>query len=756
MLPDDAILAQVARQTTSAVIITDANGLIEWVNTAFSQITGYQLEEVRGCKPGQFLQGPGTDRVATTRISTALKQGQGCTEELLNYRKDGNPFWVSLQISPVVGPDGTVIRFVAVQTDISERRLAEAALRRSEASLRAVISTMPLTMLAVDSQGRLTLVEGISVAELGLRPGLDLGRSIFDLFAPLPELVDYMRRALAGENFATLASVGELIFETRYSPLRDKQGVVSGAVFVALDVTEQVQATAELVRARDDAEAATRAKSAFLATMSHEIRTPLNAVIGMASLLLDTDMSPEQRRYAETIHTSGDMLLSVINDILDFSKIESGHMELERQPFDLRACIGEVIDLLAARATEKRLRLAAAVDVGVPPRLVGDVTRIRQILVNLVGNAVKFTHQGEILVRVVSKPTPDQDTLIIQIEISDTGIGIPSDRVGRLFLPFSQMDASTTRRYGGTGLGLAICKRLCDLMGGTISVRSTFGDGSTFTVELPVKVTMPARLQANQAGVSTAGLVPLRILLAEDNRVNQQVALRMLERLGYQADLAANGLEALQVLRRQAYDVVLMDVQMPELDGVEATRMIRAELPANRQPRIIAMTASAMVGDREACLAAGMDDYLSKPVQREALSEALRRVKPLVDGPAMINLPMHETALLDATTVERLRLDLGLSFAEDLAALSQVYREQLNADVATMRQATQEGNQRIVTLLAHRLHGASVTLGLQQAGRLCRMIEAGGRSASEQLDLLDQLVYDAEQALTAFDALADS
>jgi PAS domain S-box-containing protein len=654
-------LSLVASKTDNPVFIASPTGTIEWVNESFTRVMEFSLEEVVGKTPPDFMNGPDVDANVVRHIRDAMHDGHGLLTDVVNYSKSGRKYHLRLEIQPIRNEFGQLQNFIGIETDITARVETEQALRRAKA----------------------------------------------------------------------------------------------------------------------EADDASRAKSEFLASMSHEIRTPMNGVIGMTSLLMETPLNPDQREFVNTIRTSGEALLTIINDILDFSKIESGKLELEHMPFELGTCIEEALDLFALQASAKKLEIVYHIDPRVPAWVMGDVTRLRQVLVNLVNNAVKFTPGGSIAIEVQrAAPTaggPSAPRFMLEFAVRDSGIGIPQERLDRLFKAFSQVDSSTTRKYGGTGLGLAISQRLTNLMGGTIRAESAVGQGSSFiftiltepatvtpdvlgahgleklrdavvlcvedhpitqrriqsmltavgakcifstnaraaselarnlktppalviidgdetegfspldamlhvkaprllmlpfgqsappspidrkpfaTLAKPFKTSAfyhvlsmlftpahPAHVAVNAAATNQPLLseeFAIDVLLAEDNAVNQKVALRFLERLGYRADAVSNGLEAVTTLETRPYHLVLMDLQMPEMDGLEASRQIRRRLPVSRQPKIVALTANAMQGDRERCLAAGMDDYISKPVKLHEIEGVIRRLFAKTESNAVTPQP---------------------------------------------------------------------------------------------------------------------
>jgi PAS domain S-box-containing protein len=860
-----------------------------------------------------------------------------------------------------------------LQREIAERRRMEESVRESERRMADIISLMPDAVVVIDQDGKVVAWNHAMEEMTGVRAEDMLGRGNYEYALPFygerrPILIDLVTvpRKEVEQKYASIRMEGQVLVGETYVPqlkgggayllgtassLLDSKGIAVGAIEVIHDLTEHKHMEEALRKAKEAAEAATQAKSAFLATMSHEIRTPMNAVIGMTGLLLDTPLSAEQREFAETIRTSGDALLTIINDILDFSKIEAGHMELERQPFDLRECIEGAVDLLAGKAGEKGLDLVCAVERDVPAAIVGDVTRLRQVLVNLLGNALKFTQQGEVVVSVSCEETttdggrqttndpvvPGPSSVIdLHFSVRDTGIGIPPERQGHLFQSFSQVDASTTRRFGGTGLGLAISRRLTELMGGRMWVESEGipGRGSTFhfTVhaevaeavvrrphlqgvqprldgkgvlivddnatnrhiltlqtqawgmlpratasahealswvargdpfdvalldlqmpemdgmalareirrvrdasELPVvmlsslgpregrweeadlaayllKPVKPSQLYnvlleifggehalplvEEETGSRYDGEMgvrhPLSILLAEDNAINQKLALLVLERLGYRADVAGNGQEALEALRRRPYDVVLMDVQMPEMDGLEATRIIGREYPADRRPRVVAMTANAMREDREECFAAGMDDFIAKPIQVNELVAALNRCparaattaeaqpgqravdparEPVPEASVAATSAPAERAtqpgvptmvgdkdappVLDPAALVRLRATLGKQADAMLPGLIDGFMVDAPRLIGEARRRLGRGETADLRRAAHTLKSSSATFGAMALSALARELEYNARDGElARADTLLARIEDAyAQAQAALDAL---
>jgi PAS domain S-box-containing protein len=628
---DQDFAHQVMATVGQGIVVSGEGWRFEYVNPAFARMVGRMPKELIGRSMDELIHPH--DLPILIQARSRRQSGETSSYEARLIRSDGCVFPVQVTGTPR-WQDGKFFGSIVAVTDLTERKRFEDELKKSEAKNRALLDAIPDAIFLLDKEGNFLDYRAPNSSILYAPAELFMGKNIHSIMPQ--DLVELTMNNLGLARQSGKMQVFEYQLPTNgeIKHFEARINLCEGGDFLALvrDVTERKRSDEMLWKAKEEAEAAAKAKSEFLANMSHEIRTPLNAVIGLTGLLLDTDLTHEQRNYLEIVRDSSDSLLSVINNILDFSKIDGGMMELEHSPFDLRRCIESTMDLMVTRAAEKGLVLKVVLDDQLPTMLVGDASRLRQVLANLLSNAVKFTDKGFVEVSVRGNAIPEGFEL--RFDVLDTGIGMPQDKLDRLFMPFSQIDSSITRRYGGTGLGLAISKRLVEMMGGRIWAKSDPGVGSTFT--FTVKVKLPCMQPAQHKVKDSKPVIkppieghfqrarPLSILLAEDNAVNQMVLLQMLRKIGYQADLASNGFDVLEALDRQAYDVVLMDIQMPDMDGFEATRRILARFPKMKRPRIIALTAHALKGDRERCLEAGMDSYLSKPVKIEDLQSALR------------------------------------------------------------------------------------------------------------------------------------
>ncbi len=906
---------------------------MSWTDTVYDIIEAPRDTPLTARKVLSFYASADRPRVRAA-IRAAIDRAEPFGLEVEITTGAGNFRWVRLIGEPQV-EDGEVVRITGTVQDVTERKEAEEALNEERDLLDRIMATSVAALAVVDTAGQVVFANERAEEVLNLKradiegsPYRELAWRVTDAEGnPLqPDELPFRRvlqtgASVFGVEHAMVAEDGERrLLSINGAPLTDEDGRVVRVVLSIEDITEQREDQAALRQAKQEAEEAARSKAEFLANMSHEIRTPMNGLIGMTSLLLDTDLDAEQQEYAETIRTSGNTLLALINDVLDFSKIEAGELQLEKKPFLIDQCVEEAVTLVASKASEKGLELVYWVDEDVPERVLGDVTRVRQVLLNLLSNAVKFTEEGSVEVHVRASDADDLtpgDAFGLAFAVKDTGIGVSEEHQDRLFESFAQADSSTTRKYGGTGLGLAISKRLTDMMGGDISVASEEGVGSTFTFSVDVQALLSddagdataSILEGRRAlvvedheasrdaitkyltrwgmtvdAVSTArdglaqyrdarydvalidyglartngvalarrmrtldsdaerpsvpvllltmlqenarsrssmeapnlasritkpirpgvlrrrltGLLehgkehllhldkeesafegdlgerhPLRILLAEDNVVNQKVARRLLRQLSYRVDVVANGIEAIEAVRRQPYDLVLMDVQMPEMNGLEATRRIRAD-DAIQQPRIVAMTAAAMRGDQQEGLDAGMDDYLLKPVEVKDLMDVLKATErqddgasgsaPQSDAPAA-EAPKPVDQGIDANAFETFRSEVGddwgfvreliddyICSAREAIDTMEQFARLMEADAADPSVPVDE-----LERAAHSLKASSETIGAVELGATCERIEAlANRGAlDEALNLVPHLIEQFDRAEEDLAALRD-
>jgi PAS domain S-box-containing protein len=741
-----ALQSAIFNSANFSSIATDAKGVIQIFNVGAERMLGYAAADVMNKITPADISDPqeliARAKALSVELGTSITPGfealvfkasRGIEDiyELTYIRKDGSRFPAVVSVTALRNAQGVIIGYLLIGTDNTARKLVEAEQKKSDQRLRdqqfytrSLIESNIDALMTTDPSGIITDVNKQMEALTGCTRDELIGAPFKGYFTD-PEraeaaikrvlseksVTDYELTARARDGKQTVVSYNATTF---YDRNRTLQGVFAAA----RDVTERKRVEAELQQAKAAAESASRTKSDFLASMSHEIRTPMNAIMGIADLLAKTPLTPEQDKYVQIFRRAGDNLLNLINDILDLSKVEASQLELERTGFSLNDLLEKVMEMVAARAYEKGLAMVCEIAPGVANDLIGDPTRLRQVLLNLLGNAVKFTESGEVTLRVEPNRDPAVPTAL-RFTVSDTGIGIPDEKLGRVFERFTQADSSTTRRFGGSGLGLTISRRLVELMGGRIGVESEVGKGSVFAFAVPFEIAATVnRPAAVPVGTDTELPLPaLRILLAEDSPDNCIITIAYLEDTPYRVQIAETGAIACKMFELGHYDLVLMDRQMPVMDGLTATRTIRAWEQANDRPPtpIVALTASALKGDREMCLAAGCTAFLTKPIKQEVLLQAIRE---------------HSVVAPSSSKEESNRMDLIRLGAKSKSAIRiPAYLRNCKQNVRVMLDALDRVDFETVTVLGHQMMGSGGMFGFQAITDLGRSIELAAESA---------------------------
>ncbi len=751
-------LSVAMEQSPTSILITGLDGKLEYVNDAAVQITGYSRHELIGRNP-RILKSGKTPKETYTDMWSTLARGEAWKGEFINRRKNGEEYVVSTLISPVRQADGAITHYLAVREDITERRKMEALLRETENRFRVAADAAPVLIWIAGTDKLCTWFNQVWLDFTGRAMEQELGNGWADGVHPddfqaclatyvkafdarQPFEMDYRLRRFDGEYCWILDSG-----KPRYDGIANFLGYIGSCI----DITERKRIADELEITRSAAVAANRAKSVFLANMSHEIRTPMNAILGLTHLLQREITEPTQAQRLSQVSVSAKHLLGIINDILDLSKIEADRLSLEDIEFNLYAIIDYVCSIMVEPAQAKYLLLIKEVDphlISLP--LLGDPLRIRQILINYLANAIKFTKQGGITLCALLVDERDE-TVELRFEVRDTGIGIDQEHQARIFDAFEQAQGSTTREFGGTGLGLSIARKLARMMGGDTGVVSTPGQGSTFwfTARLKRGIALPLETLAEGGTRIRSGA---HILLVEDNEINQEVARGLLESVGLVVEVANHGGEALEKMRASAYDLILMDMQMPVMDGLEATRKIR-EMDTGKSIPILAMTANAFLEDRERCIASGMDGHVSKPVDANYLYATLARWLPEIETAETTDSSAPPEALVPAKAPSASQIDtnVGLKYlGGNLPAYQRMlgkFADQHGGDADKLKAALDAGDCAMAERIAHSLKGLSATLGATLLSQNARTLEQQIHNGASTAELAENIASLGEKLL---------
>jgi PAS domain S-box-containing protein len=723
-------LSLVASANSKGVFILGSDRAIVWVNPAYLRITGYEESELLGSNPAVLFMNPETDASMLQRMIEKDKAAQNFTEEFIHNRKDGSTFWARLNMQFVVDTNGEVTNRFGVLEDITNEKDAENILRLREEKYRNIIANMNLGLIEVDNTDHIQFVNNSFTEMSGFEPDEAIGKKASDLFVS-GENIDIVQqkseKRKGGESDAYELPIRNKRGELKYwlvsgAPRFNDQGEVIGSIGIHLDITEQKKQELELIDARKKAEESSMAKEEFLANMSHEIRTPLNAIIGMLRELTKVVMEPKQQSFLRNADTASRHLLSIINNILDMSKIEAGEFQLDTCHFSLRDTINETVTIISNDASEKLLKVKVNISDKLQPALVGDPARIRQILINILGNAIKFTDKGYIKIHCDVTESNDYQQLI-SLTITDTGVGMDQQYLNddNLFKKFSQEDKSTARKYGGTGLGMAISYELIQLMGGSVSVTSEKGKGTSVQLRFPLPIGDSNQIESSVVKYNFNALKGLRILLAEDNEMNRLVAINTLSYYGMDVTEAENGQIAVELLNAQQFDLVLMDLHMPIMDGMAATNIIRKQLNLNIP--IIALTANAFKKEVDLCLAAGMNDYVTKPFEEHLL--LLSILKQVTVATESTNIESHSGDLSKAKLYDLTKL-IEASRGNDVFVhkMVKLFITQAELSINQLNQSFQTGDFKVVKEVAHRFKPSIDNMGIHSLKQEIRSIES--------------------------------